>query len=453
MKIKDFLKNNIKTPGFWICAGGYLALATAYILWLGQSNASVWGKLLAFASVGMFSTVCLRFVPGWMDSWNPRIKDASRQSCSQPNNMLTKIFFLLLAYIFCVVLLVYALRGLMGHGWSFKDYLGFWTGTDSYHYLCIARDWYISEGDWDRMVQLVFLPGYPLAIRLVNLFVGNWLYSGLITSALCFAAAGCVLYRLMRLDHSHEASLRAVKYLCLIPGAFFFAAPMSESLFMLLCALCLYFSRRKNWLIACLFGALASFTRSLGMALFVPVLFDMVSCHVKSAERRSFVRFALLLLIPAGFGAYCFINWQVSGDAFKYMEYQSAHWGQNLGLFFNTAAYQLDNAIGRFGSDKALFWGLWLPNLLAQFASMAVMIAAAKRLRPGLAAWFIAYFFVAIGATWLLSAPRYLAGLLVMPMALTAITESRKADITATAVCAIFGFAYLLAFAARWQVW
>ncbi len=453
MKLKDFLKNNIKTPGFWICVGGYIALALAYILWLGQSSASLWGKTLAFASVAMFSTVCLRFVPGWMEFWAPRIKDSAHDSGMEPKNMLPKIFFALLAYIFCIILLVYALRGVMGHGWDFKNYLSFWTGTDSYHYLCIARDWYISEGDWDRMVQLVFLPGYPLAIRLVNIVIGNWLYSGLITSALCFAGTGCVVYRLQRLDHSHEHSLRTVKYLCIIPGSFFFAAPMSESLFMLLCALCLYFSRREKWLLACLCGGFAAFTRSLGMALFVPVLFDMVSHYAKNADRRSFARFALLLLIPAGFGAYCFINYQVSGDAFKYMEYQSVHWGQNLGLFFNTAAYQLDNAIARFGSDRALFWGLWLPNLLAQFSALGVMIAAAKRLRAGYTAWFIAYFFVAIGATWLLSAPRYLAGLLVMPMALAYITDSRKANIIATAVCAVFGFAYLLAFAARWQVW
>lgn len=453
MKIKNFLKNSIKTPGFWICAGGYLALAAAYILWLGQSSASPWGKLLAFASVAMFSTVCLRFVPGWMGSWNPRIKDAVPKTGSEPKYMMAKIFFALLAYIFCVVLLVYVMRGVMGHGWDFKNYLSFWTGTDSYHYLCIARDWYISDGDWDRMVQLVFLPGYPLAIRLVNIFVGSWLYSGLITSALCFAGTGCVLYRLMRLDHAHAQSLRAVKYLCIIPGAFFFAAPMSESLFMLLCGLCLYFSRREKWLAACIIGAFASFTRSLGMALFVPVLFDMVSCHVKQTDKRSLVRFSLLLIIPAGFGAYCYINWQVAGDPFKYMEYQSVHWGQNLGLFFNTAAYQLDNAIWRFGSDKALFWGLWLPNLLAQFAALGVMIAAAKRLRPGLSAWFIAYFFVAIGATWLLSAPRYLAGLLVIPMALSAITNGKKNDHIATAICMVLGFAYALAFAARWQVW
>ena len=451
--MKSRLKNMIRLPGFWICAAGYAALALAYVLWLRQSNDSAWAKALAFVSVAMFAAVCRRFVPGWMRFWDARCPLPETDTGTEPPNMLRRIFLCLLSWVIFIIALVYVLRGLMGHGWDFRTYLNFWTGTDSYHYLCIARDWYLSEGDWDRLVQLVFLPGYPIAVRLVNFLVGNYLYSGLIVSAVCFAGTGCVFYRLLRLDRGHETSLRCVKYLCIIPGAFFFAAPMSESLFMLLCAGCLYLSRKEKWLPACLLGGLAAFTRSLGMALFVPVLFEMAARIFLQKGAHRFFRLGLLLLIPSGFACYCFINWQVSGDAFKYMEYQSVHWGQNLGLFFNTAAYQLDNAIWRFGSDDALFWGLWLPNLLAQFASLGIMISAAKKLRPAYTAWFIAYYFVAIGATWLLSAPRYLAGLLVMPMALGELSHSKGTDAVASALCIALGFAYLLAFAARWQVW
>lgn len=453
MSILKKIKSKMRSPTFLICACGYIALAAAYLIWLRDNGSSIYGKLLAFCSVALFSSVCLRFVPGWVSFWTPEKKIRKSKPGVQPKYILGKIFFALLAYILCIILLVYLLRGLMGYGWSFSSYLNFWTGTDSYHYLCIARDWYISEGDWDRVVQLVFLPGYPLVVRLANIFIGNWLYSGLAVSALCFAGSGCVIYRICLIDHSHSDSLRTVRYLCLIPGAFFFAAPMSESLFILLCALCIYLSRKQKWFWACLFGALASFTRSLGMALFVPLLFEMVSAHIKNTDKRSYVRFSLLLLVAAGFLAYCFINYQVSGDPFKYMEYQSQHWGQNLGLFFNTAAYQLDNAIAQFSRDKALFWGLWLPNLLAQFAALGLMTAAAKKMRPSYNAWFIAYFFVAIGATWLLSAPRYLAGLIVIPMAVSELTASRRADMIASSICACLGFGYLLAFAARWQVW
>ena len=88
----------------------------------------------------------------------------------------------------------------MGHPGGFWQTLDFWTCTDSRHYLDIARDWYLSEGSIDRLVQLVFLPGYPLLVRAVMGITGDALTAGLLASALCFAGAGVLLYRLLRLD-------------------------------------------------------------------------------------------------------------------------------------------------------------------------------------------------------------------------------------------------------------
>lgn len=448
------LKKLLKSPGAVLSAVGLLALAVLYILWLRQSHDSAWGKLLALCSAALFAGVCLRFVPGWMRFWDPRAALPEPQVSSEPSHMGIKIFACLLAYVIFIHVLVYVLRGAAGYGWNFQDCLNFWTCTDSKHYLDIARDWYLSEGDWDRLVQLVFLPGYPLAVRAVSLLVGDQLIAGLLVSALCFAGSGVVFYRLMRLDHAHGYAMRALLFLCLVPGAFFFAAPMSESLFLLLSTGCLYLARKRKWFLACLLGALAAFTRSLGLALFVPVLFEMTACCVRGKKGPGrFLPFLALLLIPGGFACYCLINYQVSGDFFKYMEYQSVHWGQRLGLFFNTAAYQLDNAVWRWESDKPMFWGLWLPNLLAAFGALALMLPAAKKLRSSYTAYFLAYFFVAIGATWLLSAPRYLAVLLPLPMAMAALTEKKAAAMTLTLAEILAGFFYLLAFVLRWQVW
>ena len=302
-------------------------------------------------------------------------------------------------------------------------------------------------------MQLVFLPGYPLAIRLMHVFVGDYLFAGLLVSALSFAGAGCIIYRLARLDMGHAGAVRTLKYLCLMPGAFFFAAPMSESLFLLLCALCVYCARKGRWLAGCLFGALAAFTRSLGLMLFAPLFFELVSSLVKEGRQRPLGRFAALLLIPLGFGAYCAVNYFVSGDPFKFMEYQREHWGQQMGFFFNTASYQLREAVENYASDPTTVLGLWLPNLICIFASLAVMLLAAKRLRPSYTAWFIAYFVIAIGATWLLSAPRYLAALLPLPLALSSLSKRPWADNALTILLALFSLFYLIAFALRWQVW
>ncbi len=447
-------KTFFKTPEFIISAAGLLVLGGLYGSWcVNTKYVPVYGRISAFVSAALFAWMCLRFVPGWMDFWR-KGSSAGIDTGDEPAYMGVKIFLSFLAYDAVIILLVYIIRSLFGYGTSFIDYLPFWTCTDSAHYLDIARDWYLSEGSIDRLVQLVFLPGYPLAVRLINLLVRNYLCSGLFVSAFSFAGAGCIIYRLARLDMSHAGALRVLKFLCLMPGAFFFAAPMSESLFLLLCALCVYCARKDHWLAGCIFGALAAFTRSLGLMLFVPLFFELVSSLAKGKKlQHPLVHFTELFIIPLGFAAYCAVNYFVSGDPFKFMEYQSEHWGQHMGFFFNTASYQLVEAVRSFGSDPTMVLGLWIPNLVCTFSSLIIMLLAAKRLRPSYTAWFIAYFVVAIGATWLLSAPRYLAALISLPTALSTLSERSETDSLLTVLFALSSLFYLTAFALRWQVW
>lgn len=425
-----------------ISAVGVVALIGLFgYWWVATPGVSAAGRVAAVFSAALFGAVCLRFVPGWMAFWNGKAIGAAVDS--EPDFMLPKLFCGLLAADLGVVLLVAALRGIFGY----SDGLEFWTCTDSRHYLDIARDWYLSEGEWDRLVQLVFLPGYPLAVRAAHGLISDWLVAGMAVSAVCFAGAGCVFYRLLRLDVCHRTAVRTLKYLCLLPGAFFFAAPMSESLFLLLCLGCLYAARRDRWLTAGVLGGLAAFTRSLGLTLVVPLVF----LWVRERKRLSPSRLATVFLVAAGFGAYCLVNDSVAGDPFQFMEYQRVHWSQQLGLFWNTAAYQTEWAVRSAGT--ADFWGLWLPNLVYGFGTLGLMLFAVKRLRADYAAWFLAYYFVAMGATWLLSAPRYLVAMPVVSMALGAVTEDRRADAAATVGCGCGAVFYLCAFVLRWQVW
>lgn len=461
------IKKKCKTPEVWVSAAGLISLAIFFFTWC-RSNAGIStpAMISALVSVVLFAIVCLRFVPQWMDFWRQKVSvDALNPNNildnTEPKHMGIKIFAVLLILSGVVVSLVHCLRLALGYTETFQESLEFWRCTDSAHYIDIARDWYISEGEWDRLVQLVFLPGYPLAIRLVNFVVGNYLYSGMIVSAVSFAGAGCVIYRLLRLDYSHKDAIRTIRFLCLLPGAFFFTAPMSESLFLFLCAGCIYCARTEKWLPGCLLGALAAFTRSLGLTLCVPLFFELVSSTVRTWEstaakgrvKRCVFRFASLLLIPVGFGAYCFINYLVSGDPFQFMEYQRVHWHQNLGWFFNTAAYQMEQAINCFGKNQPYFFGLWFPNLMAGFLCLVIMIPTVKKIRPSYTAWFLVYYLIAMGATWLLSAPRYLVILLPVPLAVSQLAKKPVANTLLTGASLLLYLLYLCAFVMRWQVW
>lgn len=435
-----------KTSEILISAGGIAVLSAIFALWCSKAEYSVVGTTAAVVAAVGFAAVCLRFVPVWVSAWRDGEPFLQADDTRYPH-ICAQIFTAVVLWDVLIIAAVYILRRIFGSTDGFFDALDFWTCTDSGHYLDIARDWYLSEGSMDRLVQLVFLPGYPVIVRLFSAMTGDTLVAGLIVSALCFAGANVMLYKLVRLYADHDTAFRAVKFLSLSPAVFFFVAPMSESLFLLCTLSCLYLVRRGKMLPACCFGAYAAFTRSPGIILLVPVLFELVQRRAKLKDYLS------VLIIPLGFAAYCLINYLVAGDAFKFMEYQHEHWNQQLGWFFNTAAYQTENAVYSFLQNKPNFFGLWLPNILAQLISLALMLFAVKKLRSSYTAYFLAYFIVTMGATWLLSAPRYIAALFTVPVALAAVTQNRKADICITALSCLSGLAYLCEFVLRWQVW
>ena len=395
---------------------GLAVLAALFVLWCVRTpGLSVPGGIAAGCSAALFAAVGLRFVPAWVRFWQRGDDAPAVFPAAEPAHMGARIFAALLALDLVLLLLTWCIRALAGQSETLTQALEFWRGTDSRHYLDIARDGYIAAGDPDRVVQLVFLPGYPLVVRTVMRLIPSDICAGLLTSALCFAGAGCVVYRLLRLDLPHRSARRPI-----------------------LGGLC---------------GAYAAFTRSLGLLLFVPLLWELV--HDAVQRRRVDARQAVgALLVPLGFAAYCYINWRVAGNPFQFLIYQREHWNQRTGLFFSTAAYQTDyflRSLTTGGWRDAL--GLWLPNLIACFAALGLLAAAAPKLRASQTAWFLAYYIVAVGATWLLSAPRYLLVLLPVPLALAQCAQKRTANLVLTALSALAALGYLIAFALRWQVW
>lgn len=433
---------------------GLLILTLLFVRWWHASGYGPWGYAAAICSAALFALLGLRFMPRWVDFWSDAPLPELPAS-KEPRGMNGRIFLALLGLDLLILLLAWLLRAAAGNRGGFAASLELWRNLDSQHYLAIAEDWYLSEGERGRVVQLVFLPGYPVLIRLLALLTRDYLTAGLLLSGLCFAGAGVLFYRLLRLDLPHEAAQRALLFLCLMPGSFFYAAPMSESLFLLCSLACVYLARKGRWLPAGLCGAWAAFTRSLGLMLLAPLIMELVADAVrrKAPGRKLVLRALSVLLVPLGFGAYCYINYLVSGNPFQFMIYQAEHWSQHLGWFFNTAAYQTEQAIKSFSDQLRLFCGLWLPNLLYSFGALALVAAAAKRLRASCTAWFIAYFMIAIGATWLLSAPRYLMAMPVLPMALGALTEKQSAKTGAVVTLTLLWLLYFLAFLLRWQVW
>lgn len=442
-------KRNILAPLISIC--GALTLVVAFVLWHVRSHPSACGIAAASVSLGLFIFGCWRFVPGWLTFWSAA--EEKPVGSDEPKHVLLYIAVISVAVelllFFGVELALAGERGMF----SVENGMWIWRCLDSQHYLDITREWYVFGEEWGRTVQLVFLPGYPLAVYPLYRLFGNDLYAGMLVSTVAYPAACCVFYRLLRLDLPHRSAFRAVSFLWLLPGGFFFIAPMSESLYLLLCLLSLFCMRKERFALAGLFGAYAAFTRSMGLLLVVPLFFEWVHGAASRTWKRRLVSLLPVLLVPVGFSCYLQINYVMSGNAFQFLTYQRDHWGQRLGWFFSTAAYQTDLLIDKLGTDRELFFGLWLPNVLWHFGTLTLFALGSKKLRPTYAAWFIAYFAIAIGTTWLLSGPRYLLAMPTVALLLGQLCDRKWKYGLAAAVLAPLSVLYLIAFALRWQVW
>ena len=421
-----------------------LLLTGFFLLW--QHGHKLNGALeysLVITELVLFAMLGIRFMPRWFEAWSnkPSI-DTTRAKSSR------ELLPVLLMLIGFGVLMHFTVKFVSLFTDISRDVL---RAADTNHYLDIAENWYRSEGTRDELVRLVFFPLYPLLIKLFQLYPAfDSFKAALAVSFVCFIGAGLYLYLLARIDLKVSAARRVLKYFLILPGSFFYLCAMTESLFVLLCAACLYYTRKQHYLLACITAAFAAFTRAPGIILFAPVCFEMVRSVIVSepgTRKGAALKLLMLLIIPLGLIAYMVINYTVSGSFTQFLTYEHEHWGQHLDWFFSTVRYQLSYALGWFRSgDKAGAITLWGANLISQFSALVIMIFAVKKLRPSYTAFFIAYFVITMGASWLLSAPRYLCACVTLPFALAYITKRRRADNVLTVLCAVCSLMYFIAY-------
>ncbi len=461
----------------------------AYCLWLFRKEGlGIPGAAASLLCFGAFMVALLLAVPGAVAFFSGREQACPAELLGERSRLRSRlhpavrIFLTVLASRIIVILAAYAIytavNGYSGSVFSTMKDVWLKIDTDIRHYISIADEWYSTE--FPQAWTIVFLPLYPLCMRAASFIVGDTFTAGVILNLLFSSAAGVVLYELALCDMGRRSSRFAVFCAFALPAAIFYTVPMSDALFLLLSSSALLAMRRERFLWAGVFGALASFTRSLGIVLAVPLAAEAVRyCVVffrNEAEREGrrqargkLVKKAVLLalcclLVCVGFFAYLLINKLLWGNWFKFMELQKQNWYQSLGWFFNTANYQTEELIYRFSTgDVQTAFGLWLPNLLYIFGALAVFVATARELRTSYVLYFAAYFAVSIGATWLLSAPRYLTALAVLPIAIAKLCESRddgrglpRARAKAAAVSAILIVAqviYLVFYVMRYKLY
>jgi Gpi18-like mannosyltransferase len=243
-----------------------------------------------------------------------------------PLFIVTRIVFVLLTYFGVILFSVpkYSLKALSLHMLVYS-----WDRWDAVHFTNIATSGYRT------LVDAAFFPLYPLLEHGLSISLHhNPFITGMLISNLALFGTLLVLYRLVEIEFDRETASKTVLYLSIFPTALFFFTAYNESLFMLFMLLCFYALRRGCWWVAGLFGALATLTRSAGLLLAVPFLYEYVRQVLPQAQQawrerhmgkllKLLAGLPAILLIPLALGIYAYYLKQRFNDPLAFSHAQS----------------------------------------------------------------------------------------------------------------------------------
>ena len=260
-----------------------------------------------------------------------------------------------------------------------------WNHWDSANFVRIAQYGYQTPFD------LAFFPFFPLLISAVAYPFGSWGYIavGMLLSNLALLGAMFVVYQLAADMGGEEVAHRTLLYLCLFPTAFFFFSAYNESLFILLSAGTFLAIRRQQWFLGGILGCLAALTRSAGVLLVIPYLYELwiVRESIAADLKRAALSIGPIVLIPVGTLLYCIYCWKITGNPIAFVTAQQ-HWARQQswpwrGLF--SAIYELVK-VQPFGS-------FYQAHILLDFGATVGFILLAiigwKKLRISYSIWMV----------------------------------------------------------------
>lgn len=194
----------------------------------------------------------------------------ARRRAARREMLLAALAFLLFAAFVQGVVALCAMRQSPGAGLE-NALAQFFGGIDAPHYISLAR--YGYQNEWNEAVaeqhlRIVFFPLFPWLLRALNAFgVLPWYVLGCAVQLPLFAGCGAALYALAAQSYGPRAAARACIWLLAFPGTFFFALPMTESLFLLLCLGFFLLLQHGRPLAAGAAGFLCALARSPGALL------------------------------------------------------------------------------------------------------------------------------------------------------------------------------------------
>jgi Gpi18-like mannosyltransferase len=188
---------------------------------------------------------------------------------------------------------------------------------DGIHYINIASKRSYGVG------QQAFFPLYPRLIDSLSAIFSRFTVTGVVISSVSFLVGLYVFSKLIRLDYSAEIAHWTIVALLVFPVSYFFTSVYTEGLFFLLAVSSFYFARTGRWWLAGIIGAVASYTRLIGVFLLPAFLIEiLIQNSFRFNLRKMLPQIIPVLLIPLGLLVYMNYLHQTTGDALAFIHAQ-----------------------------------------------------------------------------------------------------------------------------------
>lgn len=324
--------------------------------------------------------------------------------------------------------------GVFGSGVSWSAFCGAWKQYDAWHYLGVAELGYGGYLENGKPLFVVFFPLYPWLVRLLHLIVPDYAACGFLASGASYIGACYMFARLTTEEFGRRTSRLALAFLSAYPFAFFFASLHTEGLFLLLSVSAFYFSRKHNYPLAGVFGALAALTRMQGLLL-AAVAFAEYCLTERPLEKLKGRRWGelwrdlwgkLVWMAATGLGTltYLGMNYVVTGDPFQFTVYQQERWSQGSALFLNSLAKLWHGMLHPSEGYELVAFTTWGPQIILFVFCLAALLYAVRRMPPVWTLYFVIGIYLNYSLNNPLSCGRYMACTFPLPVALALAGES-----------------------------
>ncbi|MGZ5213600.1 MAG: mannosyltransferase family protein [Actinomycetota bacterium] len=335
-------------------------------------------------------------------------------------------------------------------GWITPPFSHGWPGVftaferqDALWFLRIATTGY-AAGDGSA----AFFPLYPLVVRAASWIVGGHpLLGATLVSNVAFFGSLLVLYDLTVRELSRGVARRTIVYIAIFPTAFFFFAPYSESLFLLLSLIAFREARRGRWTSAAAAGALAALTRSIGVVL-APALIVMA---LERRDERGLPWPRMIAGATVLLGPLAYLGWWAlaHGEALAPIHAQ-ANWQREAAFPLSSLWNALEMASPGGVKDP----GYWIIDILVVGVVIMAVVAGWRRLPLPYLTYALGSLLIPLSYPFpprpLLSMPRFVAVIFPAFWILADAVERRRLSHTAVVATFVAGLSLLAVLFMNW---